>query len=43
MEDKLRHIVPPQIRVFADELKQQISDILNEHYEMESKVESEQR
>jgi hypothetical protein len=43
LEDKLRHIVPPAVRVMQEELKTQLSEILSAQYEVEAKTESEER
>ncbi len=37
IEDKLRHIVPPEVRVMQNELKNQLQELLNHQYELESK------
>jgi hypothetical protein len=43
LEDKLRHIVPPAVRVMQEELKTQLSEILSQQYEVEAKTEAEER
>jgi hypothetical protein len=37
-EDKLRHIVPPAVRLMQEEVKAQLSEILNQQYEIENKT-----
>ncbi len=37
-EDKLRHIVPPAVRVMQEELKNSLQDILNAQYEVEHRT-----
>lgn len=43
IEDKLRHIVPPEVRAMQNELKNQIQDLINQQYEKEAKGETEIR
>ncbi|CDW88356.1 programmed cell death 6-interacting protein [Stylonychia lemnae] len=43
LQDKLRFIVPPQIRVYQEELRQQISEILNHEYELDNNNEQTQK
>ena len=42
-EDKLRHIVPPEVRAMQNELKNQIQEVINQQYEIETKKEAEIR
>lgn len=41
MEDKLRYIVPPAVRVMNEELKQALQELLNGAYENENKTDAE--
>ena len=41
LEEKLRHIVPPQVRVMQEELRNDLQVVLNQQYETENKVEQE--
>ncbi len=43
IEDKLRHIVPPEVRAMQSDLKNQIQDIINQNYEKETKNDQEIR
>jgi len=43
VEDKLRHIVPPEVRAMQNELKNQLQELINQQYEHEGKVESDLR
>ena len=43
LEDKLRFIVPPQIRVYQEELRTQIQEILNREYELDHNNEQSQK
>ena len=43
IEDKLRHIVPPEVRAMQNEVKNQIQEIINQQYEVESKKDAEIR
>jgi hypothetical protein len=43
IEDKLRHIVPPEVRAMQNELKNQLQDIINQQYELENKNEADLR
>ena len=38
LEDKLRYIVPPAVRVMNEELKQVLQELLNAAYENENKT-----
>lgn len=37
-EDKLRHLVPPEVRVMQNELKTQLQNVLNQEFEKENQV-----
>ena len=41
IEDKLRHIVPPQVRAMQIEIKQKLQEIINQQFENEQKQEVE--
>ena len=43
LEDKLRHIVPPAVRGMQEELKNILQEFINQHYEVEAKIDSEQK
>jgi hypothetical protein len=43
IEDKLRHIIPPEVRAMQNELKNQIQELINQQYEKEAKAEAEMR
>jgi hypothetical protein len=43
IEDKLRHIVPPQVRVMQNELKTEMQKIINTQFEAEQKTEVDQK
>ena len=43
VEDKLRHIVPPEVRAMQNEVKNQIQEIINHQYEIETKNEADIR
>lgn len=43
LEDKLRHIVPPAVRGMQEELKNILQEFINQHYEVESKIDKEQK
>jgi hypothetical protein len=40
IEDKLRHIVPPQVRTMQVELKQKLQEVINGQFEHEQKEEA---
>jgi hypothetical protein len=43
LEDKLRHIVPPEVRAMQNEVKDQIQVLINQQYEIETKTENDIR
>jgi len=43
IEEKLRHIVPPQVRVMQMELKQKLQEVINSNFELEQKGEAENK
>lgn len=43
LEDKLRHLVPPEVRVMQTELKTQLQNLLNQEFEKEAQVDSQLR
>lgn len=43
IEEKLRHIVPPQVRVMQMELKQKLQEVININFENEQRIEGENK
>jgi hypothetical protein len=43
IEEKLRHIVPPQVRVMQVELKTKLQEVINQMFEGEQKIEGDQK
>ena len=43
IEEKLRHIVPPQVRVMQVELKTKLQEVINQMFEGEQKIEADQK
>lgn len=43
IEEKLRHIVPPQVRVMQVELKTKLQEVINHQFEGEQKIEADQK
>jgi hypothetical protein len=43
IEEKLRHIVPPQVRVMQVELKTKLQEVINQMFEVEQKTEADQK
>lgn len=43
IEEKLRHLVPPQVRVMQGELKTKLQDVVNQMFEVEQKTEADQK
>jgi len=41
IEDKLRHIVPPQVRAMQVEIKQKLQEIINTQFENDQKSDAE--
>lgn len=40
IEEKLRHIVPPHVRVMQVELKTKLQEVINQMFENEQKIEA---
>ena len=40
IEEKLRHIVPPNVRVMQVELKTKLQEVINQMFENEQKIEA---
>ena len=43
VEDKLRHIVPPEVRAMQNDLKNQLQELISQQYEQEGKADAELR
>ena len=43
IEEKLRHIVPPHVRVMQVELKTKLQEVINQMFENEQKIEADQK